>query len=57
MNYQEMYKAIADNHSAHWGGDFAEMVESDKKIAQLEIDYPELFAEALEAHNEKLRSF
>jgi hypothetical protein len=56
MNYQEMYKAIADNHSAHWGGDFAEMVESDKKIAQLEIDYPELFAEALEAHNARLRS-
>lgn len=56
MNYQEMYKAIADNHADHWGGEFAEMLESDKKIKQLENEYPELFAQAQNDFNNYLRS-
>ena len=56
MNYQEMYKAIADNHSDHFGGEFAEMLESDKRIKSLEQEFPELYAKAQEDFNNYLRS-
>ena len=56
MNYQEIYKAIADNHADHFGGEYAEMLESDKRIMLLEQEFPELFAKAQEDFNNYLRS-
>ncbi len=56
MDYQEMYREIADNHAEHWGGEFAEMVASDKRLKAIAEEYPEIFAKAQEDFNAYLRS-
>jgi flagellar motor protein MotB len=54
MTYQEMYRLIADNHSEHWGGTFADMVASDKALAVAKSNYPEIYAQAQADFNEYL---
>lgn len=56
MDYKEMYREIADNHAEHWGGEFAEMIASDKRLAELAKEYPEVYAKAQEDFNAYLRS-
>jgi hypothetical protein len=55
MNYDEMLKEISANHADHWGGTFAEMTASDKRVAELAEQYPEIYAKALADFNEMLR--
>ena len=55
MDYKEMLEEVRDNHASHWGGSFQEMKDSDKRIAELEKQYPELSAQALADYNEMLR--
>lgn len=57
MNYFKMRMLIEKNHSAHWGGSFEEMTQSDKELKAIAEQYPDLYAEALADHNEMLRSF
>lgn len=54
MTYEEMYKAIVENHSEHWGGTFADMMASDKKLKALANEYPELYTQAQADFNEVL---
>ncbi len=55
MTYEEMFEEIRQNHSAHWGGTFDEMKNSDKRIEGIALQYPELYAQALADYNEILR--
>lgn len=55
MDYKEMLEEVRQNHASHWGGSFQEMKDSDKRIAELEKQYPELYAQALADYNEMLR--
>lgn len=54
MNYQQMYNLIVENHSQHWGGSFADMVASDKKLDEALTKYPVLYAKAQGDFNNKL---
>ena len=54
MNHDEMLKEIASNHADHWGGTYAEMKASDKRIDELSKQYPEIYAKALAEFNEML---
>jgi hypothetical protein len=51
MNYQEMYNLIADNHSQHWGGEFADMVASDNALEYAKSQNPDVYAKAQEDFN------
>jgi len=56
MTYDEMLKEVSSNHSAHWGGTFQEMKDSDKRLEGLAQQYPEIYAKALADYNEMLRN-
>jgi hypothetical protein len=54
MNYQEMYNLIAENHSEHWGGTFADMVASDNALEYAKANNPDVYAKAQADFNEYL---
>jgi len=55
MNYEEMLEEVRQNHAESWGGTFAEMTASNKRIDAIAKEYPELYAQALADYNEMLR--
>lgn len=54
MEYNEMFQTLGQEHSVQMTGTFADKQASAKRLDELEIQYPELFAKALADYNEML---
>lgn len=54
MNYNEMFQALGQEHAIQMSSTFAEKQASAKRLDELEIQFPELFAKALADYNEML---
>lgn len=54
MNYDEMFQTLGQEHAIQMTGTFADKQASAKRLDELEIQYPELFAKALADYNEML---
>jgi hypothetical protein len=54
MEYNEMFQTLGQEHAIQMSSTFAEKQASAKRLDELEIAHPELFAQALADYNEML---